>query len=41
MLAKLAQVRGWSAEELLSEEIKMQERQLRRRELVQGKSLPR
>ncbi|MGB8368437.1 MAG: nucleoside triphosphate pyrophosphohydrolase [Limisphaerales bacterium] len=40
-LAELAQARGWSAEELLSEEIKMQERQLRRREMVQGKSLPR
>jgi MazG family protein len=35
-LAELAQARGWSAEELLSEEIKKQERQLRRREPVQG-----
>jgi uncharacterized protein YabN with tetrapyrrole methylase and pyrophosphatase domain len=32
-LAQFAQSRGWSAEELLSEEIKKQERQLRRREL--------
>jgi uncharacterized protein YabN with tetrapyrrole methylase and pyrophosphatase domain len=31
-LAKLAQARGWSAEELLCGEIKKQERQLRRRE---------
>ncbi|MGD0206309.1 MAG: nucleoside triphosphate pyrophosphohydrolase [Verrucomicrobiota bacterium] len=37
-LAELAQARGWSAEELLSEEIKKQERQLRCRELVQGRS---
>jgi MazG family protein len=35
-LASFAQAHGWSAEELLSEEIKKQERQLRRRELVQG-----
>jgi len=35
-LAELAQAHGWSAEELLSEEIKKQERQLRRREPVQG-----
>jgi MazG family protein len=40
-LAELTQACGWSAEELLSEEIKKQERQLRRRELVQGRSLPR
>jgi nucleoside triphosphate diphosphatase len=31
-LAELAQRQGWSAEELLSDEIKRQERQLRRRE---------
>jgi uncharacterized protein YabN with tetrapyrrole methylase and pyrophosphatase domain len=31
-LAELAQLKGWSAEELLSDEIKRQERQLRRRE---------
>jgi tetrapyrrole methylase family protein/MazG family protein len=35
-LAKFAEARGWSAEELLGDEIKRQERQLRRRELVQG-----
>ena len=35
-LAELAQARGWSAEELLSEEIKKRERQLRHRERVQG-----
>jgi uncharacterized protein YabN with tetrapyrrole methylase and pyrophosphatase domain len=35
-LAELAQARGWSAEELLCEEINKQERQLRRRERVQG-----
>jgi len=32
MLAKLAQVRGWSAEELLAGENKKRERILRRRE---------
>jgi uncharacterized protein YabN with tetrapyrrole methylase and pyrophosphatase domain len=37
-LASLAQSRGWSAEELLGDEIKKQERQLRQREAVQGKS---
>jgi hypothetical protein len=36
MLAEFAQAHGWSAEELLSKEIKKQERQLRCRELVQG-----
>jgi MazG family protein len=35
-LAEFAQLHGWSAEELLSEEIKKQERQFRRRELIQG-----
>jgi uncharacterized protein YabN with tetrapyrrole methylase and pyrophosphatase domain len=40
-LAELAQARGWSAEELLSDAITRQERQLRQRELVQGRSLPR
>jgi MazG family protein len=35
-LAELAQAHGWSPEELLCDEIKKQERQLRRRELVQG-----
>jgi hypothetical protein len=34
MLAEFAQARSWSAEELLSKEIKKQERQLRRRELI-------
>ncbi|MGA3266550.1 MAG: MazG family protein [Verrucomicrobiota bacterium] len=35
-LAADAQARGWSAEELLCDEIKQQERQLRRRERLQG-----
>jgi len=35
-LAELAQARGWSAEELLGDEIKRRERRLRRREPVQG-----
>jgi uncharacterized protein YabN with tetrapyrrole methylase and pyrophosphatase domain len=35
-LAKLAQKRGWSAEELLSDEIKRQERSLRRQERPQS-----
>jgi len=35
-LAAFAQNRGWSAEELLSEEIERRERQFRRRELVQS-----
>ena len=35
-LANLAQSRGWSAEELLSDEIKKREQQFRRREPVQG-----
>jgi MazG family protein len=35
-LAELAQERGWSAEELLCEEINKQERQLRHRERIQG-----
>jgi uncharacterized protein YabN with tetrapyrrole methylase and pyrophosphatase domain len=35
-LAELAQAHGWSAEELLSGEIKKRERFLRQRELVQG-----
>jgi len=34
MLAEFAQARGWLAEELLCEEIKKQERQLRRCELI-------
>ena len=33
-LAELAQIRGWSAEELLSDEIKRRERYLRRREAL-------
>ena len=36
ILAEFAQARGWSAEELLGDEIKRQEQCLRRRELVQG-----
>jgi MazG family protein len=40
-LAKLAQARGWSAEALLGDEMKKQERQLRQREAVQGKSFAR
>jgi hypothetical protein len=35
-LAKFAEARGWSAEELLGDEIKKQEKRLRRREPVQG-----
>jgi uncharacterized protein YabN with tetrapyrrole methylase and pyrophosphatase domain len=35
-LAEIAQSRGWSAEELLSDEIKKRERYLRRREATQG-----
>jgi MazG family protein len=35
-LAELAQTRGWSAEELLGDEIKRRERVLRRRESAQG-----
>ena len=35
-LAELAQARGWSAEELLVDEIKRRERELRRRESAQG-----
>jgi len=35
-LTDFAQAHGWSAEELLVDEIKRQERQLRRREQVQG-----
>jgi uncharacterized protein YabN with tetrapyrrole methylase and pyrophosphatase domain len=37
-LASFAQTRGWSAEELLSGEIKKRERELRRRERLQAKS---
>jgi MazG family protein len=40
-LASSAQARGWSAEELLSAEIEKQERQLRRCEAAQGRSLAR
>jgi len=40
-LAASAQARGWSAEELLGDETKRQERQWRRRESVQSRSLAR
>jgi MazG family protein len=40
-LANLAQRHGWSAEDLLGREIKRRERQLRRREAVQGKRMAR
>jgi MazG family protein len=40
-LAASAQSRGWSAEELLFAETKRRERQWRRREFVQGRSLAR